>query len=190
MKQSRTALIVGIVALVLGKIVGILLYMSMGSGLGVTNADRSVLVWAGRLMLLPGTFLMIAAYLIRRYPARSRLYWWLVGSSAAITSGLIVGLPMIMIVMAFSFSSAPDTDLSHYPEMRRLNSLGEEALMAHFPKTIPPGARNVQFNASPGILQGGSTCHLQFIVPEPYIRNELGKYLPRAKQVQHGSHSS
>lgn len=62
-------------------------------------------------------------------------------------------------------------------------------LVAHFPESIPKGARNVRLSSRPGFLQGGSHLQVAYTLPAEQIKQHLVNFESQGKASYQGGSS-
>ncbi len=83
-----------------------------------------------------------------------------------ITGAVLAGLYLLFVGLVWwglTEGSKPTTRIDAYPGV--LKDWAETGMVDHFPRTIPPQARNVSLSAYPGMLQGSGSFQLRMTLP-------------------------
>ena len=104
-----------------------------------------------------------------------------------------VGGIVLIGYISYSFDQAtkPVTDVSRYADIIDPTAENPSPLVAHFPRSIPSNAQNVQLYYQPGALQGGTVLELRMQLPEDEIQRIQAQVQPLAtRQYVPGSENN
>lgn len=132
-----------------------------------------------------GTFSI--GYLFNFLPMTAFLLAFVASWKIPRTATHMVAIPLCLVVLAawgvitlfmeiVITATTEVTDERKYDDVLEDYWQSEEALVSHFPRPIPPNAKEVEFSFHPAFLQGGAHIQLRYSLPSEVISELYGHF--------------
>ncbi|MFP4380547.1 MAG: hypothetical protein ACLFUS_08600 [Candidatus Sumerlaeia bacterium] len=132
-------------------------------------------------LFLPAAVLLSACYLGRRF---QKVAIYLVAIPLFVFALCFWMMSMLFIGLSYDLKGV--TDPKKYEKVLEEKWSPGDNLVDHFPRPIPPEARNTKFSYLPGFLQGGTHIQLRIELPKSRIREIYQEASENAKQSHIG----
>lgn len=91
---------------------------------------------------------------------------------------VLVLLALLLATVVWFLRTAfpgPITRIGRYPEILTWWQTAQPTYVAHFPAAIPPSASGARMHFQPGVLQGGTSFELRYILPGVQFQAEAAR---------------